>query len=96
LSGRLESLTEEGFFSLCFYDFIEFLYLAAQYHNPDPFVNPNQKFANFIEKTVLVNVQFKVKSLMVKRFSLNEGNQSHREGLIKAIQHQKILRGVAL
>jgi len=50
-----DSLSEEGFHSLCFYDFVEFLYLSAQYRNPDPFINPNQKFADFVEKTVLVH-----------------------------------------
>ncbi len=51
---------------MCFFEFVEFLYLCAQYHNPDPFINSNQKFVEFIEKKVIVHVQFKMKSNSLK------------------------------
>lgn len=38
------SLSEDKFKGLTFYEFVELLYLSAQYYNPDPFVNENKKF----------------------------------------------------
>lgn len=47
---------------MIFFEFVELLYLVAQHYNPDPFVNQNQKFADFLEKVVLVNLKFKLKN----------------------------------
>ena len=47
---------EEGFVGLTFFDFTEMVYLVAQYFNPDLLVNSNQKFADFVEKVILLNI----------------------------------------
>jgi hypothetical protein len=46
---------------MVFFEFIETIYLVAQYHNPDPFINSNQKFSDFLEKVLFVNMKFKMK-----------------------------------
>ena len=82
-------MQDEGFSGLNFFEFVDLLYLAAQYYNPDPLPNTNQKFADFIEKVIIVNVQFKLKGKKI-------GESVHRDGLLRAIESQKILRGVIL
>ncbi len=55
-------------------------------------MNANQKFVEFIEKKVIVHVQFKLKS---KQMTESE-TKIHREALVKAIAQMRIMRGVNL
>eukprot|EP00347_Sterkiella_histriomuscorum_P004033 403362001 len=85
-----QQLVKEGAFdSLVFFEFMECLYLVSQYYNPDPFVNQNQKFADFLERQVFVNIQFKIKS---KRLQ----DSPHKKNLIKSLQSHKVIRGANL
>ena len=69
---------EDGFVGLTFFDFTEMVYLVAQYFNPDLLVNSNQKFADFVEKVILLNIQFIVKNKKIP-------DSIHKERLAKAL-----------
>ena len=65
------------------------MYLVSQYYNPDPFTNANQKFADFLERQVFVNIQFKIKSKKLQ-------DSPHKKNLIKSLQNHKVIRGANL
>lgn len=79
----------DGFQSLTFFEFMELLYLVSQYCNPDPFINPNQKFAEYLEKVVFVNIQFKIKSKRLEE-------SPHKKNLVKTLENHKVKRGAPL
>ncbi|CDW91812.1 UNKNOWN [Stylonychia lemnae] len=79
----------ENFESLVFFEFMECLYLVSQYHSPDPFINPNQKFAEFLERVVFTNIQFKIKSKRIME-------SPHKNNLIRSLQNHRVIRGASL
>lgn len=54
--------------------------MVAQYQNPDPFTNSNQKFVEFMENIIFVNIGFKMKSKQIV-------DSPHKLNLVKALSN---------
>ena len=86
---QLEIILNSGDNYFIFFEFVEMLYLVAQYHNPDPFVNQNQKFALFLEQNIIANMKIKMKGKKLL-------DSPQKATLVKQLQGSKVVRGANL